>query len=188
MRINSINKFLQAFFINIILYYAFLRIKFLGIVFLDGLLGILVSIFILLIISLVSSQKSEKNFLNKFFTVFLISLNPSFLIIAFHLIYPVSLDRSISVYTLSYVKTYFDRKEFNDNDINKIIKNGFLKGKSASKRRINEQIKVGNFKRLKNGNLILTRRGNDFVNSSRFSANLFGLSKDYLWPTEINID
>ena len=116
MRINPINKFSQAFLINIVLYYIFLKIKILGIVFLDGLLGILVSVFILLIISLISSQKSENNFLNKFFTLFLISLNPSFLIIAFHLIYPVSLDRSISVYTLSYVKTYFDRKELNKLD------------------------------------------------------------------------
>ena len=64
----------------------------------------------------------------------------------FHTLFIVSLDRSISVYTLSYLLTYYKDLEFNDQLVNNIIKKGFLEGDMAAKRRINEQLKIGYFK------------------------------------------
>ena len=186
MKINSLIRFSISFLLTFLIYLVCLRVNLFGVIFLDGIFGLFLSSLFILVISLYSSFSKEKFSWDKFFNCFFLIINPVFLILSFHLIYPVSIDRSISVYTLSYLRTYFDNEEFDDEDVNKIIKNGFLRGNQASARRVGEQIKVGNFKRLENGNLVLTKRGKSFVDTARIVVDIFNLNDKYIFPEKIN--
>lgn len=188
MKINSLKNFFFSFLFTVGLYFFSLRLAFTKMVFIDGLIGIFLAAFLLILFSTINVFFRKKNSINDFFTLIFIFLNPSFFLVSFHLIYPVTFDRSISVYTLSYLRTYYPEKEFNEDKVNQLIQNGFLRGKLASKRRIKEQIKVGNFKQLENGNLLLTKRGINFVDSARIYARILNLSRDYLWPSKIIIE
>ena len=180
MKNKSIIKFyLISIIISTISYILMIYLKPLNVVFLDGSLGLIFSFIFTIILLNISSKtfSHNKKKILEFLSIVIISSSSFFALLTFHTLFIVSLDRSISVYALSYLMTYYKNSEFNDQIINDIIKDGFLEGDIAAKRRINEQIKIGYFERLENGNLILTRKAIRFIKNSRFIASKLNLNK-----------
>lgn len=76
----------------------------------------------------------------------------------FHSLILVSLERSITVYTLAYIDTYYSEKIFDKSDFKKIIKSDYMEKTNISSKRINEQINIGYIKEIQNDNIYLQKK------------------------------
>ena len=94
----------------------------------------------------------------------------------------VSLERSITVYTLSYLDLHYGEIKFTENDFKQIIDSNYMKDTNIASKRIKEQIKIGYIKDLGDRNYILTSKARRFLSNSRSLAKLFRLKRTFLWP------
>ena len=103
-------------------------------------------------------------------------------ILLFHSLILVSLERSISVYSLSYLDLYYSKTHFTKNDLKKIIEQKYMSNTNVVNKRIIEQINIGYFEKVDNDKYILTDKAKNFLTKSRFLAKIFNLNKEFLWP------
>ncbi|MDI9347936.1 MAG: hypothetical protein QM538_05475 [Methylacidiphilales bacterium] len=113
-------------------------------------------------------------------TALLICFNVNFLVLV-----PVSLDRSISVYLLGYSYNY--QEPFTEQELESIFLKGYMNDKNAIARRIDEQLKSGNIKKINETQYQLTDRGKRFVRFLRWVAPIYGVSDEFVSPKPVLI-
>tara|TARA_A100000164_G_scaffold174735_1_gene155138 strand:- start:77 stop:640 length:564 start_codon:yes stop_codon:yes gene_type:complete len=171
-------------FFNLIFYVLFTRTKlFSEVLFLRGnlstLLGFLISWIFLIIISYFIYKN---NLIESIILNFYSSALPSISILLFHSLILVSLERSITVYTLSYLDLHYGDIKFTENDFKKIINEKYMSNTNIASKRIKEQIKIGYINKVGDSNYILTTKAKKFLSNSRLLAQLFRLKRTFLWP------
>ena len=124
----------------------------------------------------------QKKIIELIIISFYSSALPSIALMLFHSLILVSLERSITVYTLAYIDTYYSEKIFDRSDFKKIIKSDYMENTNISSKRINEQINIGYIKEIQKGQYILTKKAKNFLNTSRKLAKIFNLRREFLWP------
>ena len=107
---------------------------------------------------------------------------PSISILLFHSLILVSLERSITVYSLSYLDLYYSKTHFTKNDLKNIIEQKYMSNTNVINKRLKEQINIGYIKKVDNDKYKLTDKAKSFLNKSRILANIFNLNKEFLWP------
>ena len=126
---------------------------------------------------------------NKLFISFIASLYSSiipFLLISwFHSLILVSYERSITVYTISYLDRHFDNQLFNKIDFYNVIFEGYMKNTNVIQKRIDEQIRIGYIKKIDEDTYKLTPKAKRFLSNSRRIARLFNIKMDFLSPKKI---
>ena len=173
----------SAFF-NLIFYVVFTRTRlFSEVLFLSGnfsaLLGFLICwIFLICTSYFIYKKKLIESLVINFYS----SALPSISILLFHSLILVSLERSITVYTLSYLDLHYSEIKFTENDFKQIIDSNYMKDTNIASKRIKEQIKIGYIESLGDSNYILTRKAKRFLSDSRSLAKLFRLKRTFLWP------
>ena len=184
---SSIIFFLISLSTTVFFYTTCLWIKPTSIIFLDGCIGLIISSFAIFLLAFKKSnnQKNFKSIFLQAISFFIVGFSSVSTMLSFHTLYIVSLDRSISVYSLSYLRTYYNDKFFKANLLDEIIKKGYFDGKYASERRVKEQLAIDYFEKNDLGELRLTNKAKRFVDTGRILAKLFNLDRKYLWPKEI---
>ena len=182
-------------------YYFFVISKPFQILFIDGLLGIVVgsaaALFIwILFMSVfcrfsclsILANKSQRvsRFIIEIFTVIAMWATPIFLVALFHSLYLASLDRSLSVYFLSYLSSYSSNSSFTKNDVNKILLKGYFSSADPVDRRLAEQIKLGYIEQKGNDSYLLTTRGKKLVKNFQYLVRTFSLNPEFVYPKRLD--
>lgn len=81
-------------------------------------------------------------------------------IVAFLVVLPVTIDRSVSVFILGRMRKL--ERPVSEDEINNILKDEYVSALNAGKRRMDEQVLTGNVERI-NGGYRLTPRGQKFI-------------------------
>lgn len=92
---------------------------------------------------------------------------------------PVTVERSISVYMLSYMDQ--NNKPVTEEDFEKIFFNNYITKYGAFRKRFKEQLLSGNIKQVDDG-FVITENGRRVVNLFRGSASLFNTEKWLVYP------
>ena len=156
----------SAFF-NLIFYVLFTRTRlFSEVLFLSGnfsaLLGFLICwIFLILTSYFIYKKKLIESIVLNFYS----SALPSISILLFHSLILVSLERSITVYTLSYLDLHYGEIKFTENDFKQIIDSNYMKDTNIASKSIKAQIKIGYIKDLGDRNYILTSKARRFLSN-----------------------
>lgn len=95
---------------------------------------------------------------------------------SFHSTVPLNVDRSFSVWMINKIATDAEMQNFST--LEKKASQFFSPEKGEIKRRLNEQVELGNLE-IVNNRVKLTSSGNRVWKSNRFFAWLFGLNKNY---------
>ena len=171
-------------FFNLIFYVVFTRTRlFSEVLFLSGSFSTLVGFLICWIfLTLASYYIYKKKLIESLILNFYSSTLPSISILLFHSLILVSLERSITVYTLSYLDLHYQDTKFTENDFKQIIDSNYMKDTNIASKRINEQIKIGYIKDIGENNYILTNKARKFLYNSRSLAKIFKLKRTFLWP------
>ena len=171
-------------FFNLIFYAVFTRTKlFSEVLFLRGNLSTLLGFLICWIFLIIISYFVYKNnLIESIILNFYSSAIPSISILLFHSLILVSLERSITVYTLSYLDLHYRDIKFTENDFKKIINDNYMNNTNIASKRIKEQIKIGYIEEIGGNNYILTNKAKKFLSNSRLLAKLFRLKRTFLWP------
>ena len=111
---------------------------------------------------------------------------PIFLVALFHSLYLVSLDRSLSVYFLSYLSSYSSNSSFTKNDVNKILLKGYFSSADPVDRRLAEQIKLGYIEQKGNDSYLLTTRGKKLVKNFQYLVRTFSLNPEFVYPKRLD--
>ena len=126
----------------------------------------------------------NKIFISLFSSIYS-SIIPFLIISWFHSLILVSYERSITVYTISYLDKYFDKKSFNKEDFYNVIFQGYMKNTNVIQKRIDEQLRIGYIKKIDKDNYKLTSKAKRFLRKSRQVAKLFKIKMDFLAPNKI---
>lgn len=94
---------------------------------------------------------------------------------------PVTVERSISVYMLSYMDQ--NPKAVTEEDFEKIFFDNYITKYGAFRKRFNEQLLSGNIKKT-DGGYVITDNGRRVVNLFRASASLFNTEKWLVYPND----
>lgn len=109
----------------------------------------------------------------------------SLITFAFLTSFPLNIDRSFSVWMLSGI---YQESEMNKvttrNDLEKSAQSFFSSQSGEIKRRIEEQVTVGNIRIRSGGEVILTSQGKLSVLFFRFISQLFALNPKYVFRIE----
>lgn len=96
----------------------------------------------------------------------------------------VSLDRSISVYLISYLAQHADER-FTSKDIETVFLVGYVDGTEAMQRRIEEQLITGTLVDHHDGSYSISERGQAMVAQWRLIAKLFRVNNSFLYPQDL---
>ena len=96
---------------------------------------------------------------------------------------PSIVDRSLSVNVLGTL--YLAGKPLNFNDLNWSLYENYMKGEFQTKKRINEQLFIGNIMQDLNGKYILTKKGIRAAKLNIFISKYFGLNKSSAIPENL---
>ena len=96
---------------------------------------------------------------------------------------PSIVDRSLSVNVLGTL--YLAGKPLNFNDLNWSLYENYMKGEFQTKKRINEQLFIGNIMQDLNGKYILTKKGIRASKLNIFISKYFGLNKSSAIPENL---
>ncbi len=94
---------------------------------------------------------------------------------------PVTVERSISVYMLSYMDQ--NPRAVTEEDFEKIFFNNYITKYGAFRKRFNEQLLSGNIEKT-DGGYVITDNGRRIVNLFRTSAALFNTEKWLVYPND----
>lgn len=94
---------------------------------------------------------------------------------------PVTVERSISVYMLSYMDQ--NPRAVTEEDFEKIFFNNYITKYGAFRKRFNEQLLSGNIEKTNDG-YVITDNGRRIVNLFRASAALFNTEKWLVYPND----
>lgn len=97
---------------------------------------------------------------------------------------PVTVERSVSVFTLSYVDELDD--SFTKEEIEQVFWDKYVKEFGAFDKRFDEQLVTGSIKENEDGTYELTERGEKIVKLFRWVADVFGTDKRLVYPLEGN--
>lgn len=95
----------------------------------------------------------------------------------------ISLDRSLSVFILSYMDEY--QNDMSEDDIEKVFQEIFVEKYGMLERRFYEQIKTGNIT-CEDGKYGLTDRGRKFVKIFRIMSHIYNVDTRFTEPVLIN--
>ncbi|MCI6199638.1 MAG: hypothetical protein MR757_07285 [Proteobacteria bacterium] len=97
---------------------------------------------------------------------------------------PVTADRSVSVYTLSYMDEIYP-KSVTTGEMEKVFYRQYIVDFGAFDKRFREQLDTGSVEYVPEGNSYrLTEKGRKLVSQFRFFADLFGTQKKLVYPNE----
>jgi hypothetical protein len=99
----------------------------------------------------------------------------------FLIVIPVSLDRSVSVFLLGYMKNM--GHPLTRDELTFGLESIYVKKYNAIDRRIDEQLKSGNIKITENGGIALTKQGENFIALSTKIAETLDIDKKYIDPS-----
>ena len=103
------------------------------------------------------------------------------LCIVFLVILPVTVDRSVSVFLLSYLQNSEGESAAKD-QLSRALREVYVDTYDAAGRRMEEQKQIGNVKEMVPGQFNLTARGTLFVRLSRAISSFFRLDQRYVNP------
>lgn len=104
----------------------------------------------------------------------------------FFTLVPVTVERSISVFMLSYMENS-QEVSFNKDRIEEVFIEKYIKEYEAFEKRFNEQIITGNIQKNNDGSYQITEQGKTIVWCFRFIADLFDTDKRLLYP-ELSVE
>ena len=96
----------------------------------------------------------------------------------------VSLDRSISVYLISYMAQHADER-FSQQDIETVFLKGYVEGTKAMQRRIEEQMITGTLVEHHDGTYSISKRGEAMVAQWRLIAKIFRVDNRFLYSQDV---
>lgn len=97
---------------------------------------------------------------------------------------PVTVDRSVTVYTLSYMDGIYPKSITND-EIEKVFYKQYIVDFGAFDKRFREQLDTGSVEYVPDDNSYrLTEKGRKLVSQFRFFADLFGTQRKLVFPNE----
>jgi len=97
---------------------------------------------------------------------------------------PVTVDRSVTVYTLSYMDGIYP-KSITTDQIEKVFYKQYIVDFGAFDKRFREQLDTGSVEYVPDENSYrLTGKGRKLVSQFRFFADLFGTQKKLVYPNE----
>ena len=97
---------------------------------------------------------------------------------------PVTADRSVSVYTLSYMDEIYP-KSVTTGEMEKVFYRQYIVDFGAFDKRFREQLDTGSVEYVPEDNSYrLTEKGRKLVSQFRFFADLFGTQKKLVYPNE----
>lgn len=97
---------------------------------------------------------------------------------------PVTVDRSVTVYTLSYMDEIYP-KSITTDQIEKVFYQQYIVDFAAFDKRFKEQLDTASVEYVpENNSYRLTEKGRKLVSQFRFFADLFGTSKKLVYPNE----
>lgn len=96
----------------------------------------------------------------------------------------VSLDRSISVYLISYMAQHADER-FSQQDIETVFLKGYVEGTKAMQRRIEEQMITGTLVEHHDGTYSISERGEAMVAQWRLIAKIFRVDNRFLYSQDV---
>lgn len=100
---------------------------------------------------------------------------------------PVTVERSISVYMLSYMDQN-DKQGITSDEFGDIFYQNYITDYGAFDKRFDEQITSGNIEKLKDGDgYVITDSGRNIVGLFRICANLFDTDKWLVYPNDYDI-
>ena len=132
--------------------------------------------------------KNKKNKLYKIFRFSFYELFSSIIIplvttFLFWSLGPTIIDRSLSVNVLGTL--YLSERPLNLNDLNWSLYTNYMNGEFQTKKRIKEQLLIGNIIQDLNGRFLLTKKGIRAAKLNIFISNYFGLSKSSAIPKNL---
>ena len=96
---------------------------------------------------------------------------------------PVTVERSVSVFMLSYMDENSDRS-FTEDDVQQIFTDKYVKDYGAFEKRFEEQIATGTLKDNGDGTYSITPAGRKIVTMFRTVADWFNTDKRLVYPNE----
>ena len=97
---------------------------------------------------------------------------------------PVTVDRSVTVYTLSYMDEIYP-KSITTDQIEKVFYKQYIVDFGAFDKRFREQLDTGSVEYVPEENSYrLTEKGRKLVSQFRFFADLFGTQKKLVFPNQ----
>ena len=187
--------FLNSSLFASLFYFLALRIRFFDILFFDGIFGIFlgITLFICALLTYLLIRKKLNiktnfriNIIKTCLSILVITSSPALFLSTFHSLYIVSLDRSLSVYVLSYLDKFYANKSFSDIDISQILSKGYFGSDQAVQRRIKEQISMKYFIPINENEYILSNKGKRFVKMSRLFVKFFSVDEKFTNPKQVN--
>ena len=132
--------------------------------------------------------KDKKNKIAKFFKISIFELFSSIFIplittFLFWSLGPTIVDRSLSVNILGTL--YLSGRPLDFNDLNWSLYKNYMNGEFQTKKRIKEQLFIGNISQDFNGKYVLTKKGIRAAKLNIFISKYFGLSKSSAMPESL---
>ena len=110
-----------------------------------------------------------------------------FLNFSFLSLVTVSLDRSITVYLVSYLAQHADER-FSPQDIETVFLVGYVDGTNAMQRRIEEQMVAGSLIDHHDGTYSISERGQAMVAQWRLIAKIFRVDNRFLYSQDVPLN
>jgi len=104
--------------------------------------------------------------------------------VAFFMIVPVSLDRSVSVFLLGYMNSA--SQPLSKQDLRTIFTDIYLNKYDAIDRRVSEQLYSKNIEDTGNQTYVLSENGKRFISTSILIAKIFNIDTKFLIPAPIS--
>lgn len=98
-------------------------------------------------------------------------------------IFPVTVERSVSVFMLSYMDENSD-KTFTQDSVGEVFTSKYVNEYGAFEKRFNEQVVTGTIKQNADGTYSITNRGRLIVKGFRLLAEWFDTDKTLVYPNE----
>lgn len=130
-------------------------------------------------------KKKMSNLFNFKDVLFIFIIYCSINMVFFTLI-PVTVERSISVFMLSYMESY-DNETYNEEKMTKIFENKYVDELGAFEKRFNEQIVTGTITEVENGEYKINNEGRFIVNLFKAVAKLFNMDTKLVYPSHEEI-
>jgi len=99
----------------------------------------------------------------------------------FFTLIPVTVERSVSVFMLSYMDTY-NEKSFTREDIEEVFEKKYVDEYGAFEKRFEEQISTGTIKRNEDESYSITSKGSFIVGLFRLISNMYDTDKRLVYP------
>ncbi len=96
---------------------------------------------------------------------------------------PVTVERSVSVFMLSYMDENSDQT-FTQDSVGEVFTSKYVNDYGAFEKRFNEQVETGTIKQNPDGSYSITESGKFVVKAFRTVADWFGTDKRLVYPNE----